>query len=128
VKLAWRVARVLLVLGAGPAFMGVSCSPASSPNGYWSDSCVSGDGRYLLAGGDRAVLVDLANGSVVERVPGMVKAVGLYLGRASERASGGAAKFREGCWGPDEILSTLGERDYWTLVRCGDGRPARPAR
>jgi hypothetical protein len=55
---------------------GASCSPASSTNGYWSVSCVSGDGRYLLAGGERAALVDLANGRVVERVSGMVKAVG----------------------------------------------------
>jgi hypothetical protein len=56
--------------------LGVSCSPGRSSNGYWSESCVSGDGRYLLAGGDGAALVDLRTGSVVERVPGMVKAVG----------------------------------------------------
>ena len=55
---------------------GVSCSPGSSTKGYWSGSCVSGDGRYLLAGGDHAALVELSKGRVVERVSGMVKAVG----------------------------------------------------
>lgn len=75
--MTWDAIRRLAFLAAGPlALLGLSCSPADSPNGYWSDSCVSGDGRYLLAGGDRAVLVELATGSVVERVPGMVKAVG----------------------------------------------------
>ena len=49
---------------------------ASAPDGYWSATCVSADGRYLLAGGDHAALVDTATGAVVERKPGMVKAVG----------------------------------------------------
>jgi len=40
----WSAQLVLLWLT-----FGASCSPGSSPNGYWSDSCVSGDGRYLLA-------------------------------------------------------------------------------
>ena len=60
--------------------LAVSCSPGRSPNGYWSESCVSGDGRYLLAGGDGAALVDLSTGRIVERVPGMVKAVGCEEG------------------------------------------------
>ena len=71
----WSAQLVLLWLT-----FGASCSPGSSPNGYWSDSCVSGDGRYLLAGGDRAVLVDLSTGRIVERVAGMVKAVGCEEG------------------------------------------------
>jgi micrococcal nuclease len=48
----------------------------SGPNHYWTATCLSGDGRYLLAGGDHAALVDTATGAVVERRPGMVKAVG----------------------------------------------------
>ena len=55
------------------------CSGSSrggGARGYWSESCLSGDGRYLLAGGDHAGLVDLTTGKIVERVPGMVKAVG----------------------------------------------------
>jgi hypothetical protein len=64
------------------ALFGAACSSASSPNGYWSESCVSGNGRYLVAGGDRAVLVDLEVGKVVDRVPGMVKAVGCEEGGA----------------------------------------------
>ena len=59
---------------------GTSCSPGSEANGYWSKSCVSGDGRYLLAGGDHAALVDLSTGRIVERAPGMVKAVGCEEG------------------------------------------------
>jgi hypothetical protein len=58
------------------ATAGAACSPGDSQNGYWTASCVSGDGRYLLAGGDRAVLLDLKAGKIVERVPGMVKAIG----------------------------------------------------
>jgi endonuclease YncB( thermonuclease family) len=53
----------------------VACR-ASAPDGYWDATCVSGDGRYLLAGGDHAALVDAASGAVVERRAGMVKAVG----------------------------------------------------
>ncbi len=59
---------------------GTSCSPGSGVNGYWSESCLSGDGRYLLAGGDHAALVDLSTGKIVERAPGMVKAVGCEEG------------------------------------------------
>jgi hypothetical protein len=55
---------------------GASCSPGRDASGYWSVSCLSGDGRYLLAGGDHAALVDLSTGKIVERAPGMVKAVG----------------------------------------------------
>lgn len=61
-----------LVLAAGS----LSCRAPSGSAGYWSVSCVSGDGRYLLAGGDHAALVDASTGDVVERVPAMVKAVG----------------------------------------------------
>jgi micrococcal nuclease len=53
-----------------------SACRASAPEGYWNASCVSGDGRYLLAGGDHAALVDTATGEVVERRAGMVNAVG----------------------------------------------------
>lgn len=56
--------------------LGASCSPGGDANGYWSVSCLSGDGRYLLAGGDHAALVDLPTGKIAERVPGLVKAVG----------------------------------------------------
>jgi hypothetical protein len=59
---------------------GTSCSPGGDANGYWSESCLSGDGRYLLAGGDHAALVDLSTGKIVERAPGMVKAVGCEEG------------------------------------------------
>ena len=61
--------------GAASACRGAA--PAGAvPDGYWSATCVSADGRYLLAGGDHAALVDTATGAVVERKPGMVKAVG----------------------------------------------------
>jgi hypothetical protein len=66
--------------------------------GYWSVSCVSGDGRYLLAGGDHAALVDLSTDRIAERRPGMVEAVGcdatggLVVGYgAAFRWPGGAA-------------------------------------
>src|SRR5688500_8903205 len=49
---------------------------ASAPDHYWDAACVSGDGRYLVAGGDQAALVDAASGAVLERRAGMVKAVG----------------------------------------------------
>jgi micrococcal nuclease len=49
---------------------------ASAPDHYWDATCVSGDGRYLVAGGDHAALVDAAGGTVLERRSGMVKAVG----------------------------------------------------
>ncbi|MET0556301.1 MAG: thermonuclease family protein [Vicinamibacteria bacterium] len=62
------------------ALVGLACLSfacrASAPDRYWSRTCVSGDGRYLLAGGDHAALVDAATGAVAERKPGMVKAVG----------------------------------------------------
>jgi hypothetical protein len=66
----------LRVLAVCLLWLMVGCSSGAPSTGYWSYSCVSGDGRYLVAGGDRAVLVDLEAGKVVERVPGMVKAVG----------------------------------------------------
>jgi hypothetical protein len=69
-----RLACVLMAAGGA-----LSCgAPATSSTskGYWAASCVSGDGRYLLAGGDGAALVDAATGNVLERVPGLVKAVG----------------------------------------------------
>lgn len=68
----------LVVLAAGPWW--VSCgrpsAPGSGDGGYWTASCVSGDGRHLVAGGDHAALVDASTGVVTLRVPGMVKAVG----------------------------------------------------
>ena len=71
-----------LVMAAGPWW--ISCrafsSTGSGAGGYWSVTCVSGDGRYLLAGGDHAALVDASTGAVVERVPKMVKAVGCDQG------------------------------------------------
>jgi hypothetical protein len=67
-----------LVLAAGPWW--ISCrapsSTSSGADGYWSVTCLSGDGRYLLAGGDHAALVDAATGAVKDRVPSMVAAVG----------------------------------------------------
>jgi len=66
-----------LVMAAGSFTL--SCrapSPAPGSEGYWSVSCVGGEGRYLLAGGDGSALVDAATGTVLERSPGMVKAVG----------------------------------------------------
>jgi hypothetical protein len=68
---------VCMVMAAGSWTL--SCRAASTPSdstGYWSVSCVSGDGRYLLAGGDHAALVDSATGNVLERAAGMVKALG----------------------------------------------------
>jgi hypothetical protein len=69
---------LLVVLAACPllATCGGSSSPGSAATGYWSASCVSGDGRYLIAGGDHAALVDLTSGKVVEIRAGMVKGVG----------------------------------------------------
>lgn len=68
----------LLVLAAGPWW--VSCrgpsAPGSGDRGYWTVSCLSGDGRHLIAGGDHAALVDPSSGTVVLRLPGMVKTVG----------------------------------------------------
>jgi len=66
---------LLLAALAGSAACGPrSAGPADS--GYWDRSCLSGDGRYVVAGGDHAALVDAATGAVVLRVPGLVKAVG----------------------------------------------------
>jgi hypothetical protein len=62
------------------ALLCTSCSPRSGAGradvGYWNGSCLSGDGRHLVAGGDHAALVDPSTGAVVQRVPGMVKALG----------------------------------------------------
>jgi len=70
--------RLLLVLAAGPWW--VSCGGPSAlgsrDQGYWTVSCVSGDGRHLIAGGDHAALVDPSTADVVLRLPGMVRAVG----------------------------------------------------
>jgi hypothetical protein len=68
---------VCLVLAATPWMAcGASPSPSGSGAGYWNESCLSGDGRFLLAGGDHAALVDTATATIVERRPGMVRAVG----------------------------------------------------
>jgi hypothetical protein len=69
---------VCLVMAAAPWGMacGASPSPSGSRAGYWNESCLSGDGRFLLAGGDHAALVDTATGTIVERRPGAVRAVG----------------------------------------------------
>lgn len=45
-------------------------------NGYWNSSCVTRDGRFLVAGGDHAALLDVATGKVVEQVSSRVKAIG----------------------------------------------------
>jgi len=67
----------LLVLTAGPwwASCGGPSPPGIGDGGYWTVSCVSGDGRHLIAGGDHAALVDASTGAVLLRLPGMVKAV-----------------------------------------------------
>lgn len=44
--------------------------------GYWSFSCVTDDDRYLAAAGDHAALIDLTSGKSVERLSGMIKALG----------------------------------------------------
>ena len=44
--------------------------------GYWSVSCVTSDDRFLAAGGDHAVLIELATGKQVDQISSMVKAVG----------------------------------------------------
>ena len=44
--------------------------------GYWNASCVTGDGKYLGAGGDHAVLIELSSGKVVEQLKSRVKAIG----------------------------------------------------
>jgi hypothetical protein len=73
--------RALFVLAVCPLWTTCTVSPSgSTANGYWSVSCLSGDARYLLAGGDHAALVDLSNGSIVATVPGMVEAVGCEEG------------------------------------------------
>jgi hypothetical protein len=69
-----RQPRTILVLACTLA---VACSRTDPRDaGYWSVSCVSGDERYLVAGGDQAALVDLSTAGIRERAPGMVKAVG----------------------------------------------------
>ena len=73
--------RAGLAVLAASCLMGPACSRSPAPgDGYWSTSCVSGDGRYLLAGGDHTALVDLTAGKVLERLPGLVKAVGCDTG------------------------------------------------
>ena len=81
-KLRVRIPGVPLVLAACSLWIvgDLSCSKESAASGYWSVSCVSGDGGVLLAGGDHAALLDLSTGRIVERVPGMVKAVGCEAG------------------------------------------------
>ncbi len=69
------MALLLIASSVWMACRGTNSSP-SNDRGYWTMSCVSGNGRYLLAGGDHGALVDLTSGTIVERVPGMVKAVG----------------------------------------------------
>lgn len=69
--------RPITLVAAG--LLAAACTRTIAPDadrGYWSATCVSGDGRYLLAGGDHTALVDLAAGRLVERRPGLVKAVG----------------------------------------------------
>lgn len=72
VEMTMRMAAIAVACLLWPA-----CGRSPAPDhGYWSTSCVSGDGRYLFAGGDHTALVDLVGGRVVERLPGMVRAVG----------------------------------------------------
>lgn len=43
---------------------------------YWNSSCVTRDGKSIVAGGDHAAVIEVATGKIIERVAGMVKAVG----------------------------------------------------
>ncbi len=47
-----------------------------SGDGYWNSSWVTRDGRTLVAGGDHTAVIELATGKILERLPGMVKAIG----------------------------------------------------
>lgn len=72
------VALVIVWKAAGSS----GSSPGGSVGGYWSTSCVTGDERTLVAGGDHAALIDLSSGKIVDRIPAMVKAIGCSQSQA----------------------------------------------
>ena len=86
--------RAGLAVLAASCLLGPACSRSPAPGGgYWSTSCVSGDGRYLLAGGDHTALVDLTAGKVLERLPGLVEAVGCDSGGGTALGYSGALQW-----------------------------------
>lgn len=98
-------------------------------DGYWNNSCVTGDGTLLAAGGDHAAVIDLATGKVLERHASQVKAIGCEEHAAVIVAYDGAWRFPGKTAvspAPDPAgtvvaLSPKGEWIAWTRTLQGRG-------
>lgn len=62
-------------------------------DGYWNHSCVTGDGKWIAAGGDHFALLDAATGKVTARHGSQVKAVACEQASATLIAYDGAFKY-----------------------------------
>ena len=112
------VGTVRLALAAA-CVVSSSCSrsPAGARDaGYWSSSCTTGDDALLLAGGDHTALVDLRDGAVRERFPGLVKAVGCHASGGLVVGYTGATQWPSRT--PAASMPALGET---VLARRADG-------
>lgn len=62
-------------------------------DGYWNHSCITGDGKLLVAGGDHAAIIDATTGKPIARHASQVKAIGCDPTTATVLAYDGAWKF-----------------------------------
>lgn len=63
-------------MGNKTSSSGGTGAPAMAGTGYWNSSCVTGDGKVLVAGGDHLSVIDADTGKVLEKHASQVKALG----------------------------------------------------